>query len=231
MVNQSLMMDPYKEINREEIKGVPVVIHAHGMMVQSTSDGHPGAFVVNDGVKGPHYHTVQSTENNSFVYEYPLLEREATLFIHDHTVGMTRLNVYAGISGFLIIDPTIKTQLSEVPAKYDIMLNLQDRSFKVNGDLSYPDKWEAEVMGKAIIVNGKVWPVLKLRAHEYRIRLLNNCGSRAFNLAFKDGSKNLKFFIVKTDSSYLDRPVEAKELLIFPGERYEILIEFHTGEV
>lgn len=54
-IDKSLIMDPYKEINVSEIIGVPIVIHAHGMMVQSTSDGYPGAYVTSNGIQGPHY--------------------------------------------------------------------------------------------------------------------------------------------------------------------------------
>jgi hypothetical protein len=56
-IDKSLITDPYKEINVSEIIGVPVVIHAHGMMVSSTSDGYPGAYVTYNGIKGPHYST------------------------------------------------------------------------------------------------------------------------------------------------------------------------------
>jgi FtsP/CotA-like multicopper oxidase with cupredoxin domain len=56
-IDKSLITDPYKEINVSEILGVPVVIHAHGMMVSSTSDGYPGSYVTHNGIKGPHYYT------------------------------------------------------------------------------------------------------------------------------------------------------------------------------
>ena len=107
------------------------------------------------------------------------------MWIHDHTIGITRLNVYAGLTSFLLIDPKEKTYLSDVPNKYDILINLQDRTFKTGGELFYPSKWEPEYFGKAIVVNGKVWPVMTLKAHEYRLRLLNSCGSRVLKLAFK----------------------------------------------
>ena len=94
-------------------------------------------------------------------FQYPNKQRASTIWYHDHTLGMTRLNVYAGPAGFFIIrggpddvvldarfgtaavlpGPAPKAGDKFPPNKtyYEIPLAIQDRSFNANGSLFYPD--------------------------------------------------------------------------------------------
>jgi spore coat protein A len=67
--------------------------------------------------------------------------------MHDHTIGITRLSMYAGIMAFYLIDPIIATPLSVVDKKHDLFLALADRTFNTDGSLFYPEKWEPEFYG------------------------------------------------------------------------------------
>ena len=118
---------------------VPTVTHLHGAEVQSDSDGHPDAWFTHNGKHGPGY--VSST------YTYPNTQEPATLWYHDHALGMTRLNVYAGLAGFYLLrdDKVNKKKYSEHRLKlpcgdYEIPLVIQDKMFNTDGSLLFANE-------------------------------------------------------------------------------------------
>jgi FtsP/CotA-like multicopper oxidase with cupredoxin domain len=92
---------------------VPLVTHVHGSHVNPDSDGYPeawwlpGANNIPPGyvAKGSNY--TQANNANavpgSAYYGYSNTQPATTLWYHDHALGMTRLNVYAGPAGFWLI--------------------------------------------------------------------------------------------------------------------------------
>ena len=75
---------------------VRTVVHAHGVVSPPDSDGHPDAwFTRGFRETGPFF--------QRRIYRYPNTQRAATLWYHDHALGITRLNVYAGLAGFYLI--------------------------------------------------------------------------------------------------------------------------------
>jgi len=81
-----------------------------------------------------------------------------------------------------------------------------------------------EMFGDIICVNGVAWPNFPAEPRQYRLRLLNGSDSRAYNLSFG----NLNFWQVGTDVGLLNIPVPMKTILLFPGERKDIVIDFST---
>jgi spore coat protein A len=69
-------------------------------------------------------------------------QEAATLWYHDHALGLTRLNVYAGLAGFYVLQDENRTDLVEngiLPSgNYDIGMAIQDRAFTSDGQLYYP---------------------------------------------------------------------------------------------
>jgi spore coat protein A len=137
---------------------VPLVTHVHGAHVKPTSDGYPEAWYlpaatnIPDGyfTRGTHYGTVVPAPEGAALFQYPNDQRPTTLWYHDHALGMTRLNVYAGLAGFWLIRgpcesslglPGPAPRLGDCPGTryYEIPLAIQDRSFQTNGELFYPD--------------------------------------------------------------------------------------------
>jgi spore coat protein A len=149
---------------------IPIITHVHGAHVYEESDGYPEAWYLPAANNIPAgYATVGSlydTFNGEYqarygdtawapgtaVFHYPNLQRATTLWYHDHTLGMTRVNVYAGPAGFYIIrggdsDAVVGTLPGPAPAHgdplgmiyYEIPIVIQDRSFNADGSLSYPD--------------------------------------------------------------------------------------------
>ena len=132
------------------------VPHLHGGHSHSTSDGHPDAWFTASSKTGSAY--------SSSLYTYHNIQPAATLWYHDHTVGLTRLNVAAGLYGaYLIADSATESKFNLPAGSYDIPLLFQDQSFYRNGTL-YQDTagsmlhpyWVPESLGDYETVNGKV---------------------------------------------------------------------------
>jgi bilirubin oxidase len=137
---------------------VPIVTHLHGAHVPAISDGFPEAWYLPDAndipvgyyTRGSHYGTVLPAEPGTAWFEYPNDQRATTLWYHDHALGMTRLNVYAGLAGFWLIRDDMEDSLNlpgpaprpgDPPATkyYEIPIVIQDRSFNDDGSLFYPE--------------------------------------------------------------------------------------------
>jgi len=160
---------------------VPLVTHLHGAAgVGDESDGYAEAWYLPAAGNVPAGYATHGTWYEFFgakaastfgvdwgpgyaTFQYPNDQRESTLWYHDHTLGMTRLNVYAGPAGFFLVrggpngEKSIRdsrTGASAVlpgPAPqegdkfpsnktyYEIPIAIQDRSFNADGSLFYPD--------------------------------------------------------------------------------------------
>ncbi|MHB8124575.1 MAG: multicopper oxidase family protein [Desulfitobacteriaceae bacterium] len=208
---------------------VPIVTHLHGGETEPPSDGYPEAwFTAGEAITGPDY--VKS------LYHYVNDQEPTTLWYHDHALGLTRLNVYMGLAGFYLLrDPhnPLDEKHSKLPhGKYEIPIVIQDRSFYDDGSLLFPNNgvnpdihpyWRPAFIGNTIMVNGKVWPNLDVKPRQYRFRILNGSNTRFYNLAF---SNQMPFMQIGTDGGYLPKPVQLVSLLISPGERADILVDF-----
>ena len=112
-------------------------------------------------------------------YHYPNRQDAAMLFYHDHTMGINRLNIYAGLQGMYFIRDQAEDALKLPQGKYEIPLLVYDRFLLPDGQLEYPVSpkpeapWVPEVFGNAILVNGKLFPYLEVEPRKYRFRLMN----------------------------------------------------------
>jgi spore coat protein A len=179
---------------------VPMVTHVHGAVgVGDESDGYAEAWYLpaaNDipvgyADRGTWYDFFANKATANYgatwgpgfaTFQYPNDNRASTIWYHDHTLGMTRLNVYAGPAGFYIIrggpDDTVfdsRTGMAAVlpgpapkdgdkfpPNKtyYEIPIAIQDRSFNADGSLFYPNTREFfdEIVGD-FIPDGEFSPI------------------------------------------------------------------------
>jgi len=140
---------------------VPIVTHLHGAHVGPESDGYPEAWWLPNAVDIPAGYVTQGSNwgqaagfpqvAGQAVYNYPNDQPESTLWYHDHTLGMTRLNVYAGPAGFWLIRDTLGQEanlnlpspapkVGDAPGTkyYELPIVIQDRSFNNDGSLFYP---------------------------------------------------------------------------------------------
>ncbi|RLQ94069.1 multicopper oxidase family protein [Falsibacillus albus] len=206
---------------------VRTVVHVHGGRTKPGSDGYPEAWFTN-GYKE------KGKDFSSEIYEYDNAQRACTLWYHDHALGITRLNVYAGLAGMYIIRDTYESSLNLPAGDYEIPLLIQDKSFNPDGSLFYPDQPRTpvpgvqpsispEFLGDAITVNGKVWPFLEVEPRKYRFRILNASNSRFFGLKLSNGQN---FYQIGTDGGLLEKPIILNQFIISPAERADVIIDF-----
>nr|DAD19272.1 TPA_asm: hypothetical protein HUJ06_020735 [Nelumbo nucifera] len=207
--------------------GVPAVVHLHGGVQDPLSDGHAFAWFTND------FNLTGKTWTKP-TYTYPNVQHAGNLWYHDHAVGLTRLNLLAGlIGGYVIRNPTLEATLN-LPSgrEFDRLLFLFDKSFYSNGSIymdpvgNNPDihpQWNPEYFGDAIIVNGKAWPYLNVQRRKYRFRIVNAANARYFRLSL---TNNLTFVHVGSDSSYLSAPVETSTVFLSVSEIADVIIDF-----
>ena len=212
---------------RERYAGpVPLITHLHGGEVHAQSDGHPDAWYT------PGFERKGAAFTGEW-HDYPNAQPAATLWYHDHVMGATRITVYAGLAGFYLLrEPELERTLNLPAGDYEREIVIQDRSFDVKGQLRYPQRgndpavhpfWNPESFGDAIVVNGKAWPYMNVEPRKYRLRLLNGSNARFFRLRLSDGRP---FVQIGSDGGFMAAPVEVKTLMLSPGERADVIVDF-----
>ena len=106
-------------------KGVPevrAIAHLHGAKVRSEDDGYPEDWFV---------------QGKSRTCTYPLEQEAATLWYHDHAMGINRLNTYAGLFGMFLLRDGVEDSLKLPSGKYEVPLMFYDRNFAADGQIFY----------------------------------------------------------------------------------------------
>ena len=243
-VDQTLCFaDPFNvgEVMTRYTGPVPTSVHVHGCEVQSTSDGGPETwFTPGFALTGKAW--------PGQIYTYPNSQQAATIWYHDHGLGVDRVNVMMGLAGYYIITDPANEPANLPSGTYEVPICIQDRMFNIDGSISYPSLgnnptihpfWVPEFFGNTIVVNGKIWPFLNVEPRKYRFRFLNGSNARFYGLKLINpvtGLPGPAFFQIGTDGGYLARPVmlnnpllgNSPRLVIAPGERADIIIDF-TG--
>jgi spore coat protein A len=198
--------------------------HLHGGFVAGESDGNPAVRPIGFG-RG---------ETQFVTYSNELPQMPASLlWFHDHGLGVTRLNVFAGLAAAYIVRDTYDTGHEPNPIgipgdAYEIPLIIQDRQFNPDGTFLYPTStiagatWIGEYFGDVMLVNGKVWPYLNVEPRMYRFRILNGCNARILSLDIGGPS----FWQIGAEGGLFDVPVRIKQLVLAPAERADVLVDF-----
>ena len=206
---------------------VRTVVHLHGANVADHSDGHPDAWFTQN------FTTVGQSFTRK-VYEYTNHQPGATLWYHDHAVGITRLNVYAGLAGFYLIRDKLEERLNLPKKPYEIPIAIQDKAFNEDGSLFYPDNATPPVtkpvpstpsffLGNTIAVNGKLWPYLDVEPRKYRFRILNASNLRAYDFSLDNGAS---FYQIGTEQGLLRNSIAIKSFILEPAERIDVIVDF-----
>ncbi|GKU27587.1 multicopper oxidase mco [Clostridium folliculivorans] len=188
----------------------PTTVHWHGLELNGENDGGPDQAI-----------QAGATWNPSFVIN----QQAATLWYHPHFSGTTATQVYSGLAGLFYVDDEISKNLN-IPKEYgvnDIPLVIQDRSFNKDGSFKYDTNMMDGATGDTILVNGAIKPYLDVKRVKMRFRIVNGANASNFNLKLDNGSA---FYQIASDGGFLESPISQKSILLAPGERAEIIIDF-----
>jgi spore coat protein A len=203
---------------------VRVMTHLHGGFVAADSDGNPA--ITPNGF-GP-------GQTQSVFYTNQLPQMPASLlWFHDHGLGATRLNVFAGLAAAYILRDQFDTGAEPNPigipgGAFEVPLVIQDRQFNPDGTFLYPASdiegvtWIGEYFGDVMLVNGKVWPFLDVEPRMYRLRILNGCNARILSLTL-GGARLVQ---IGAEGGLWDKPVPVTRLVLAPAERADVLVDF-----
>jgi spore coat protein A len=184
------------------------VVHLHGAITPAESDGFPMDLMAPGG---------------QAEYVYPNEHRAATLWFHDHAMGVTGRNIYMGLAGLYIVEDEQEEALRLPRGEYDAPLVIMNRRFSADGSLVYPDGDKFGATGDVILVNGAPWPRMEVARHRYRFRILNASNSDAYTLAL---SSNAPLVQIATEGGLLPAPVTSDSIPLGMAERVEIVIDF-----
>jgi FtsP/CotA-like multicopper oxidase with cupredoxin domain len=251
---------------------VPLVTHLHGGHTLDDSDGYPEAWYLPAANDIPAGYSTEGTWYNFFrkkaaarlgspwtrgtaTFDYSNDQPATTLWVHDHTLGITRANVYAGLAAFYLLrggDDTIARQLPD----HEVPIIIQDRSFNADGSLFFPaDRAFFEGVSKADLqipfiprntCDGNpsdVSPIWNpeffgntmmvngntwpfLDVEQRRYRFRLLNGCNARTLLLKLDRDTLPFWQIGSDGGYLPQPAPLAQLLMAPAERADVIVDF-----
>ncbi|MCU0426702.1 MAG: multicopper oxidase domain-containing protein [Candidatus Kapabacteria bacterium] len=186
-------------------------IHWHGLTVPSNMDGHP-----KDVAKA----------GGSFAYNFPVLDRAGTYWYHPHPHKNTARQTYMGMAGLFIVEDPAERALQLPSGEFDVPLVLQDKRFSQLKRFVYAPSMNDVMtgyLGDTMFVNGVPAPYLDVENGLYRFRVLNGATARVMKLGFENG---MAFHVIGTDGGLIDAPQRVTSVMLSPGERVELLVNF-----
>jgi spore coat protein A len=220
-----------------------LTVHLHGGHNRSRFDGQPGGLTKSHPVSFfcqiPRGLSARESGNDLLIepggqktYVYDLMEdgrpeRAAMQWYHDHRLDHTARNIWRGLAGMWIVDDALDASLPLPSGERDIPLMIADRSFDRHNQLTDPFAGRRPpddgVEGHLVLVNGAYLPHHRVTAQRHRLRILNVSNFRPYNVYL---SNRAPLTQIATDSGLMPRPVRRREVLLGPGERAEVVVDF-----
>lgn len=192
------------------------IVHWHGLHIIQKMDGHP-------------MYAIEPRER--YVYEFTVNNRAGTYWFHPHPHRITGVQVYAGLAGFLIVEDEHERQLGLPSGEFERAWVLQDRLYDESNQLIYASHHMTMMMGftgDRILINGRPDYVEQVAAAAYRVRVLNGSNSRFYKLAWSDARP---LTVIGADGGLLERPIEKPYVMMAPGERVDLWLDFSGDEI
>jgi len=200
IVNVSLQNNLSEETN----------IHWHGIILPENMDGHPKDV---------------ATAGGSLNYDLPIIQRAGTYWYHPHSHGSTAKQVFMGLAGLFIVNDDEEAALNLPSGEFEIPIIIQDKHFE-GSNLDYSpndDEMMTGYLGEQILVNGLHAPYVSVSSEWYRFRILNGSTARVYNLGLTGG---IHLNVIGADGGLLNTPESVSSILLGPGERLDVLIDF-----
>jgi len=186
---------------------MPISTHLHGSASLPQYDG---------------YASDVTAPGQKKYYHYPNFQPARTLWYHDHGVHYTAQNAYSGLaSQYHLHDQMERALLPQ--GEFDVAITLSDMMFAANGSQLYDDRSHSGLWGDVILVNGRPWPVMKVKKRVYRFRFLNASLSRSYR---PNTVPAAPMYMVATDGGLMPTAQSVSQWRHGSAERYEVLIDF-----
>lgn len=241
-------------LHRNELP-TPIVVHLHGGHTLASSDGYPIDLVYPSDLSYLHAHQLPGTgmpgmpgmhpdategdvSHGERSYTYPMHQRAATLWYHDHRMGFTGPNVWRGLAGFHLVHDEEEDALALPTGRYELPLFLSDRSFAADGSFLYPSvdatlvntpgvtgAFTAGVLGDVMLVNASPWPRVPVDRASYRLRILNGCNARRLSLRL-DPPPADGIVQIGTEGGLLAAPAAHTDFVLAPAQRLDAIVDF-----
>jgi FtsP/CotA-like multicopper oxidase with cupredoxin domain len=188
-------------------------IHWHGLKVPANMDGHP------EDVAQP---------GSSLNYNFTVSQRAGMYWYHPHPDRFTAKQAYLGLAGVFLVRDAEEQKLNLPSGEQEIPLVIQDKRISPDYALDYSPTMNdimTGYMGSNIVVNGVSSPYSEVSTRNYRLRILNGSNGRIYNLALSNGAS---FSVIGADGGLLASPKIVNSLLLGPGERADLIVNFST---
>ncbi len=225
-------------------KAGELTVHLHGAHTRSKDDGQPGGLTraqprsvfcdispdLSEEAAGNDLLIAPGAKRE---YRYDFTEdgadeRAAMHWYHDHRLDRTGENVWRGLAGMWITEDETDLALPLPRGERDLPLMIADRDFDSKNQLTNPFKHlvppDDGAQGKHVLINGAVLPFHDVSAQRHRLRILNASNFRAYNLAFQAPAPPV--WQIATESGLMPQALERERVLIGPGERVELIVDF-----
>lgn len=190
-------------------------IHWHGLILPENMDGHPKDI---------------ASPGESLHYSLPIIQRAGTYWYHSHAHGVSGKQVFMGLAGMFIVNDPDEAALNLPSGEFEIPIIIQDKHFE-GSNLEYSpndDEIMTGYLGEQILINGQHAPFLNVASTWYRLRVLNGSTARVYNLNLTGGKQMV---IIGSDGGLLAAPEPLSSILLGPGERIDVLIDFSDLEI
>jgi FtsP/CotA-like multicopper oxidase with cupredoxin domain len=219
-------------------------VHLHGGHSATQFDGQPGGLTrlhrtslycripqgLSERLSGNNV-LIRPGRRRTYVYELRengRPERAAFQWYHDHRLDRTAPNIWRGLAGMWVIDDALDESLPLPSGERDLLLMIGDRSFDRHNQLTNPFANGPRppvdgITGTHVLVNGAYLPHHRVAARRYRLRILNVSNFRPYNLFLSNGAALVQ---IASDSGLMPTPVRRRKVLLGPGERAELVVDF-----
>ena len=132
-------------------------VHLHGGNSLPQYDGYAGDITRSNEYKDYHYGNVETGR---------------TIWYHDHGMHHTAENAYHGLAGMYLIHDAEEEKAVPLPqGEFDVPLLVGEAAFAADGNLWFSIDNQNMFPSDVIMVNGRPWPVMKVKRRMYRFRL------------------------------------------------------------
>lgn len=209
-------------------EGDRVRIHLQNDLDQSTNLHLHGLHVSPEGQGDNPFRVIKPGQ--TALYEFSIPKNSAGIYwYHPHYHGNSNVQLFAGLAGTIIVDGSLNIipELRNIP---DYLVILKDLEVDTTGKIPTLTRqdWMNGREGSLVLINGVTKPIIQTDAKLVRLRFSNQSSGRYYNLKLAGHSMT----VIATDGGFVNTPYSVDSLLLTPGERYEVLVNFkQTGDI